>query len=849
MAEESRARAFGARFEDVARRLPHKAAIVEDGHAIDYATLESTSRAIAARIEAAAAGRSGFAALLFSRKTTTVQAMVASLRCGRAYVPLDGGDPDERLGFVLHDGAPAILLTDRTLAARARSLAGATCAVVEIDGDERPDPAFTLPEVAPDSLAYVLYTSGSTGSPKGVTQTQRGVMFFADAFVRRLSLGEADRLSLLWTMSFAAANMHVYGGLLNGATVCAYDLRRDGIDGLAQWLDRERITAIHAFPTVLRGLCATLPPGANLRHVRVIDIGAEATYTSDVALFVAHTRDDAILVNQLGASEADCIAQHVVSHGDPLPKDAILPLGRTTPGVDVRIRRDDGSDAAVDEAGAIVVCSAHVSPGYWNRPDLDAQFLPPDPRHPGRRCYVSGDRGRIDAEGRLHFLGRTGSRVKIRGLSVDLAEVDAALAALPGVVRCAALAPAAEEGKEAERIVACLTVAAAVEPAELRRQLAQRLPSYMLPSAFVFMDAFPTTSTGKVDRLALARNLPASLPLERSPAVPADELELAVAGMFERLLKVSPIGPRDDFFLLGGDSMLVVELQNRLRDAFGTDVPDFHRHSTVAFVAAAIRRHRSAAPTSGARLPLLVPLRETGSRPPLFLVHGRLGQALVSPHFLAMLGDDQPVWIFRARGLDGREPHESIEAMAADYADEIRRVRQHGPYFIGALCIGAFVAIEIARLLRAAGETVLPLLLLDPPERAFTVHEANATDSAILSRLREREAEVGSTATLDDPACASASIRVARAFEDAIGRYRTRPYDGPVCMLVSSDRLAAAPRTQWRRVYTGEVRQFVVSEKHQQVLDAKSPRFAVALERAMRRILVGLPVERQGSTA
>ena len=158
MAEESQARAFGARFEDVARRLPLKAALVDEGRAIDYATLESTSRAIAARSEAAAAGRPGFAALLFSRKTPTVQAMVASLRCGRAYVPLDGGDPDERLDFVLRDGAPAILLTDRTLAARARSLAGATCAVVEIDGDERPDPAFALPEVAPGASVQVSVT-------------------------------------------------------------------------------------------------------------------------------------------------------------------------------------------------------------------------------------------------------------------------------------------------------------------------------------------------------------------------------------------------------------------------------------------------------------------------------------------------------------------------------------------------------------------------------------------------------------------------------------------------------------------------------------------------------------------
>jgi non-ribosomal peptide synthetase component F len=382
MAEESRARAFGARFEDVARRLPHKAAIVEDGHAIDYATLESTSRAIAARIEAAAAGRSGFAALLFSRKTTTVQAMVASLRCGRAYVPLDGGDPDERLGFVLRDGAPAILLTDRTLAARARSLAGATCAVVEIDGDERPDPAFALPEVAPDALAYVLYTSGSTGSPKGVTQTQRGIMFFADAFVRRLSLGEADRLSLRWTMSFAAANMHVYGGLLIGATVCAYDLRRDGIGRPAQWLDRERVTAIHAFSTVFRGLCATLPPGAKLRHVRVIDIGrrppTRATQRSSRRTR-ATTRSWSTSSARL---EADCIAQHVVSHGDPPPRTpscrSVAP--RRVSSADParrrqrRRRRRSRCDRRVQRARESRLLEA---------PRSDAQFLPPIRGIPG----------------------------------------------------------------------------------------------------------------------------------------------------------------------------------------------------------------------------------------------------------------------------------------------------------------------------------------------------------------------------------------------------------------------------------------------------------------------------------
>ena len=555
---EDAAQAFGARFEAVARRCPHKAALVEDGRTLDYATLESTSRAIAARVDAAAAG-SGFAALLFQRKSPTVQAMVACLRSGRAYVPLDADDPDARLSVILRDCAPAALLVDRTLAGRARGLAGGRCAVVEVDEDDTAEPGAELPDVSPDALAYVLYTSGSTGSPKGVTQSQRGVMFFADAFVRRLSLGEADRLSLLWVTSFAATNMHVYGGLLNGATVCAYDMRRHGVAGLAEWLDRERVTAIHTFPTVFRGLCAALPAGERLRHVRVIDIGAEAAYASDVGLFEAHTRADAILVNQLGASEADVIAQHVVAHGDPPPADAILPLGMPTPGVEVWIRRDDGSEADVGEAGAIVVSSAHVSPGYWNRPDLDLQFLPPDPRHPGRRCYVSGDRGRIDRDGRLHFLGRTGSRVKIRGHSVDLAEVDAALAATKGVARAAVLAPAPSPGAEAERIVAYVSpnAAAGADAAALRLALAERLPTYMLPATFVFLDTLPTTSTGKIDRAALARIEPPEP--AAAGAEPATACERRILGHFRDVLRKPDAAVLDDFFALGGDSLLAVE--------------------------------------------------------------------------------------------------------------------------------------------------------------------------------------------------------------------------------------------------------------------------------------------------
>lgn len=836
MGNAGQAGAFEARLTAVARRLARKPALVGDGRTLDYAAFESTTRAIAARIEAAAAGRSGFVALLVAQKTVGVQAMNAAMRCGHAYVPLDADDPDERLRFVLRDCAPLAILADEPFVARARALADAACAVVAIRGDESPDPSFAMPPVAPDALANVFYTSGSTGAPKGVMHTHDATLFYVDAFIRKLAIGGDDRMSLLFSLNFAASVIGVHGAFLHGATLCAYDMRRDGFPGLARWLERERITVVHTIPTVFREICARLGPGEKLPHLRAIDMGGEAAFASDAAKFLEHTNDDAILVNHLASTEVQVIAQHAIPHRGAPPSGPILPAGVPPEGVEVRIRRDDGREAAPGEVGAIVVSSPHVSVGYWRRPDLDLLHFPPDPRHPGRRCNVSGDRGYIDDAGLLHFLGREGTRVKIRGHTVDLAEIEAAMAATPGIVRSAAFAPAPGEGKEATRIVAFVTVDAPVEAGELRRRLADRLPSYMLPSAFVFLDGFPTTSTGKVDRLALEQRIPAEAAGRPPAAEPAaDELEVAVAGVFARLLKVPDVGRVDDFFLLGGDSLLASELQGRLRDAFGVDVPRLHRHSTVEAVAAAIRAHRAAAAKPDAAASLLVPLRTGGSRPPIFLVHGRMGQALVSPRFLALLGEDQPVYAFRARGLDGGEPHPTFEAMAADYAAEIRRIQPRGPHLIGAMCVGAFVAIEVARLLRAAGETVLPLLLFDPPEQAFSISASSATDGAILRRLRARHDDHGGALPLDDPAYAQASVRVARAIEDAVARYRPTPYDGPVCMLISADRLARAPRTRWRKIYAGETAQFIVGDTHEEALDPTTPRFADALEKAMRR--------------
>jgi len=828
---------FGSRLRQLAASDPDKLAIVEGDRTSTYGELDAAADEIAHRVTAAAGARAGFACLLFESRALALPAIYGVARSGRAYVPLDAGDPDDRLRFIAQDSEPVALLTEPALLARARALAPAGCAVVDVTNLAPGPERAALPTVSPDDVVACFYTSGSTGQAKGVLQTHRNLFYFSGLFARELRADRRDRISLLFSLSFGASVPDILGALIAGATVCSYDVRREGIAGLADWLDRERVTVLHAVPTVIRELFEGLAPGRMLEHVRGIGMAAQTVFERDVTTIRRHVRDDCLIVHWLAMTEAHRVASHLIEPGPFRSSGGVVPVGRPPEGVHLEILRDDGSAAATDEVGEIVVCSPCVSPGYWRRPDLDAAAFAPDPDRPGWRRYRSGDLGRVDAAGDLYFLGRRGSRVKIRGHSVDLVEVEAGLSRCGGVREGAVVARSRNPGGEADTLVAYVVLSDDAErtPLELRRDLAARVPHYMLPGAFVFLDAMPLTSTGKTDRRALEALEPPPPTRPSSVEPPRDDLERAVASIFEQMLAVSPVGRGDDFFLLGGDSLAVAELQTRLRDTCGASLSGLAEDSTVAGIAASIRRSRASAPATRA-MPVLLPLRESGSATPLFLTHGRLGQAMVSPRFLSLLGDDQPVWAIQARGLDGlREPHDSIEAMARDYLVELRERRRTGPYFLGALCAGAYIAAELAHALRDAGETVLPLLLIDPPDRISAMRDAAMTDAKVLKRLRARRQSGSIGAALDDPFYARASIRTAAAFERAIASHRPRPYDGPVFMMSSRKRAMHMDAGQVHHLFP-RAEWVEVGSTHSEALDPNNPLLAAHLARFLRRV-------------
>ena len=835
-----------SRFTGIVSKMPTAIALDDGARKVSYASLDAFANSIAARISVATHGQQGIVAILTEDRVAAVAAMIGVACSGQAYVVLDAGDPELRLRSILRDCRPFVLLADASQAERAKALSAAACEVVELVESSCDSVAIaqTIPP-KPDSLLCLLYTSGSTGQPKGVRQTHRNLLFFVDAYAKTLEIVPRDRLSLLFTLSFSAANMDIYGALLYGATLCPYVMRTEGIPKLAGWIERNEISILHTVPTVLRALTRTLNASQQFPHIRSIDVAGEALFADDVSRFMSHVGSHCIFANHLAAAEASVIAQNVLRRRDPLPTGR-LPVGGSPSGVTVQIVRNDGGAADPDEVGRIAIDSPYLSPGYWNRPELNQTAFSELPERPGWRRYLTEDLGSIDGAGDLHFIGRRGSRVKLRGNSIDLNEVGAALLACDGVSEAAVLAHG-EPGKEADRLVAFLVMVSGNTPSPLvlRQQLLGKVPAYMLPSGYVFRHSLPHTATGKLDRRAMAELLSDTETLWNPDyEEPADDLERQVADIFSQVLNCKPIGRFDDFFLLGGDSISLVALQLQLRETFGHDLPDLHSNATVTQIADRIRTIDPAKTTAMSRL---VPLRPEGVLRPLFIVHGGLGQAFVSPHFVGLFDHEQPLFAIQAKGLDGREkPCRTVEEMAEEYVAAVRQRQPQGPYFLAAMCAGAYVAIEMADLLRSAGQEVLPLLLFDPPpsidaRRVIQLSGWRPAARQIEATIRNLAAQGRNSIDINDRHVMQASIQVARAFGLAIARHRPRGHQGGAFVFLSHEMHRNWTQEKLLRVFPMGAEFLIVAGTHSDALNPANPDFEEHVRACLWKIQHGFP--------
>ena len=570
-AEADTAQSIAARFASVAARHPERTAIRGAGGSWTYAELDRAANRIANALLALPRTEPGHTALLFPPDAPMLAGLLGTLKAGRAYIPLDPAHPQRRLADILRGSRADTLLVDAALLDLARAIAPEGCRILCPDEIQEDAPAHDpRREIAADAAAYILYTSGSTGAPKGVVQSQRNVLRHIRNYTRSLQITPGDRVALLASYGFDAAVMDIFGALLTGATLSLYDLREAGITGLPRWIAEERVSIYHSTPTVFRYLAA-VEADEDLSAVRCVVLGGEEAHRGDVEAMRRRFGPGCVLINGLGPTECTLAFQYRVDGPAELPRGSV-PVGWPVEGVEFALLTEDGQPVAGVGSGEIALRSRQVALGYWEDAEQTARAFAADEADPERRTYRTGDRARLLPSGVLEYRGRVDLQVKIRGQRIELGEVEAALAEVPGIRRAAVVARPDAAGET--RLVAYVVGDGPSAPSarELRDRLRGRLPEAMVPAQFVAVDALPLTTTGKVDRRALPD--PPSSPVAESEYVPpATPVEEVLAGVWAELLGVERVGAHDSFFELGGHSLLATRIVSRVRQLFGMELP------------------------------------------------------------------------------------------------------------------------------------------------------------------------------------------------------------------------------------------------------------------------------------
>jgi amino acid adenylation domain-containing protein len=693
--------------EQQVERTPDRVAVSCEGRRFTYAQLNARANQIAAALRAAGVGPDSVVGVSVRRSVDMVAGLLAILKAGGAYLPLDPALPGERITYMAEDSSLKVLVTESSLLDELPDL---DCQRVLLD-----DPALASHSArnvesgaTPRNLAYVIYTSGSTGRPKGVLLPQSALVNLLWSVRKWFDFGRDDVLLAVTTISFDIAGVDLWLPLLTGArsVIASREAAANGAELLALVI-AEGATFLQATPVTWRILLEAGWPGN--RDLRGVCTGEAMPRELADMLRPRVGR----LWNMYGPTETTIWSTGYEITG-PGPVLIGRPVGNTTTYiVDPQLQ-----PMPVGIVGELLLGGEGLARGYLNRPELTAEKFIPDPFSgiEGARLYRTGDLARYLPDGNIECLGRTDHQVKIRGFRIELAEIEGVLERHPAIRQAVARLCDDQHGK---RLVAYLGIRGGERPspAELRAFLGAHLPDYMIPAQYVFVETFPLTSSGKVNRLALPAPGGAPSGGETGYVAPRNELERQLCAVWAEVFGLERVGIQDDFFDLGGHSLLAVQLLVRLEKILSDEqfsLSALLEAPTIERFASWLAGHRAE------QWNLLVRMRPgTSARPPFFCVHGAGGNVMSMRALAMAFPPDLPFYALQAKGLDGSEPFETVEETALCYVEEIQKVQPHGPYHLGGGCYGGVVAFEMARILEERGERVAALLLMDTYNLAF----------------------------------------------------------------------------------------------------------------------------------
>lgn len=828
------------RWRDRVRQSPQAAAIIGLDRTLTFADADGESDRLAGRLAAAGAAAGSTVGIMLDRSVNAILAILATLKTGAAYVPLDSGYPVGRLHHMLTDSDARVLITSSSLTSISARLLTRLPDIATIEIDDRPFETGHPPvgvSVTPDTPAYVIYTSGSTGTPKGVVVSNDALVNHANGVAEAYSLVPGDRVLQFAALSFDVAAEELFPTWLSGAAVVvrSNEIATD-FDALHRFVAEHAITVLNipaAFWSAWVDHLAAEPDIDLPRSLRLVITGSEKVSTRQYERWVERIGRSVQWLNAYGPTEATITASvHDPTGADPAP-GATMPIGRPIRNVALYILDDHGKVTPLGVPGELHIGGRGVAIGYHNRPDLTAEQFIPDPfdGRPGARLYRTGDLARWLPDGTVEFLSRVDDQVKVRGFRIELGEIEAALRALDGVVDAVVVARPDTSGND--RLFAHVVPATSQDGLQietLRDGLASRLPAYMIPVGFAVISALPLTPSGKVDRNALPALTVAGKTTSEFSA-PRTDLERALAKAWDDVLDTGEPGRDDNFFDAGGNSLTAIRLFSAVQKLTGKrmQLADLFAAPTIAQLASKLGDRPSTVDTAKDTPPAWVfPVKSTGSKAPLF----HLGGASVLLNLAQHLSADRPLYALLEQDLEGDHFHTSVDDIVPHCIEGLRAVQPHGPYLIAGLCFGGVVALEIARQLRAEGEEVAFTLMIDSfapgaltlRDRSTAAEGKTATDGTPdpfpqraydrtrLWRKSKRRVWRACWGTLHNLSRRSGRpmpswLRdVEEANTIASDAYVAQPFEGNVTLFVASDKISqfdVAPDNGWADLVSG----------------------------------------------
>ncbi len=840
-------------FEKQALNTPEALAVESAEWSLTYAELNTRSNQFARYLQQQGVKPDTFVGLCVRRSPWMLVGIMGILKAGAAYVPIDPDYPRKRQELIVEDSELAIIVCDEKTEHEVVSTDAQLLAIDRLWTkisvvDNKP----LQTTVSPESAAYMIYTSGSTGKPKGVVNLHRGLVNEALGAGKIFPIGPGDRVLQFATISFDAALEEIFGALLSGATLVLRDDAMLATRGAFHDAVRDKKITVLDLPTAFWAQWIQYARQENLElpdSLHSVIVGGEKTSAKAYANWQEVNKGRVRWINTYGPTETAIVSTYYVSPDLPGKVNPIqeVPIGRPIPNCSNHILDSKLRPVPNGVKGELYIGGAGVARGYWNRPELTQEVFVPDPfaEDPKAKMYRTRDLVRRREDGEIEYSGRADTQLKLRGFRIEPLEISYALEQHPDIDE--AVVVLHQSTSNLQKLAAYIVPREdkQVTPDDLRNFARDYLPEYMIPQAVIQMQSLPLNENGKVNVKALPPPAEDSETQDTVVLKAENETEEKLQTIFAKVLQKEQIGVTDNFFHLGGDSLLTLQLiEESMKSGIELDPQTIFQNPSVRELASAIFQGKGPAIQSQGPL---VTLQANGTRPRLYLVHATPGDVMGYGNLIQHLGNDQPCYGFTSRGLIDKDLcHTSIEDMAAYYNQHLLEFDPDGPYNLGGWCYGGIVAFEMARQLLAQGREVAGLFLIEavapPPDGPWGSWRYRFRRLACLLRMSpakqiaylraklthqeqyniDKVAE--NIALTDSPASLANRLHVYEENVKAYNKYQGQPYDGPMDVFLTEDThpgVISDPQAAWP-LYTANANYHTFPATHEDILKEPS---------------------------